>query len=111
MVKGDLRRARRYIQESVVVARELGDKDRLGIALAVLAQMDVLEGHWNAAEVSFERALTLHRELGDRILIASTIFGLSMASMGHRSPDRVRETLVEAVAICEEIGSRRTGGG
>ena len=65
---------------------------------------------WETAEQLYEQALAMSRELEDQEPIAIGLFNLSMVSIGRGSRrERAFETLSEALAIAEAIGSKRAG--
>ena len=63
---GDLTKARAYSEEAVALARELGSRRELAVALNALAQLHRMEGQLDVAEPLYEEVLSLFRELGDQ---------------------------------------------
>jgi predicted ATPase len=107
--QGDLAEARGYLEEALNLALELGNKRALASALNALAQLDRMECQLDTAEQLYERVLALARELEDQEPIAIGLLNLAMVSIGRGSRDRALETLAEALAIAEAIGSKRAG--
>ncbi len=105
--QGKLTEARGHFEEALRLARRVGQyQEHIIAGLAALARH---EGDLNAAEALFEEALTGFRASGARVASALTLVGLTMVSIGRKSGDRARTTLLEALAIIEETGSRVAG--
>jgi non-specific serine/threonine protein kinase len=105
--QGKLADARRHFEEALRLARQV-QKYREHV-LAGLAALSCHEGDLNAAEPLFEEALTGFRASGARVSSALTLMGLAMVSIGRKVGDRACTTLLEALAIIEETGSRVAG--
>jgi predicted ATPase len=109
MGQGDRAKARNYLQEALQLAAEQGKKRALASVLNSLAQLDRVEYRLEAAEQRYEQVLSFMRELEDQESIAIGLLNLTMVSIGRGSRDRALETLAEALAIAEAIGSKRAG--
>ncbi len=64
-LQGDYGEARRYLNEALRLARQLGAKPCLAAALGTLGGCAVEEGHHSEAQTYFEESLRLAGELGD----------------------------------------------
>ena len=106
---GDLTKARTYSEEAVALARELGSRRDLAVALISLAQLHRMEGQLDVAELLYREALSLIRELGDQEATAIGLLNLAMVSIGQARGEQAQSMLAEALSIAKQIGSRHVG--
>jgi predicted ATPase len=105
----DLATARGYLEESLALARQPGGERRLPSALNSLADLHRTEGELDAAVPLYEESLALRREQGDHSNIAVNLLSLAMISIARAPGDPARDMALEALAIAEEIDSKRIG--
>jgi tetratricopeptide (TPR) repeat protein len=94
------------LEESLALARELGDALRLEQALTSLAELYRVEGDLDRAEPLYAESLAMNRMDGAGSNIAVNLLNLAMVAIGRGSADRAREILVEALQIAAQIGSK-----
>ena len=99
--------ARRHLEESLALARELGDPLRLEQALTSLAELYRVEGDLDRAEPLYAESLAMNREEGAGSNIAVNLLNLAMVAIGRGSAARAREILVEVLQIAARIGSKQ----
>jgi len=109
LAEGDTDSARKHLEDALGLVRGLGDKRNIAAALVALAQLRRAEGKLAAAEPLYQDALALAHEIGDHETIAVVLLNLSMTSIGLGAHDRAAKSLLEALDIVEQTGSRRTG--
>ncbi len=107
--QGERARARQHLDEALLLAREQGDQHQIAAALNAVAQLTRLEGAPDQAEPLYVQVLALARERGDRGSIAFALLNLAMALIGQRRAGNVRQMLLEAIAIADDIGSMPSG--
>jgi predicted ATPase/class 3 adenylate cyclase len=95
MRSGKHQEALRYLEESLAIARELGDKARIEAVLQPLAMARLAAGDLPAAQAHLEEALGLARELGDKGEIAAA---LSVLTQVHR----VAGAYTAAAVVCDQ---------
>jgi tetratricopeptide (TPR) repeat protein len=105
----DLVAARKYLEEALDLANQLGDKRELAAAINGRAQLHRVEGALDAAEPLYECVLRLGREVGDRELVAIALLNLAMVAIGRGAFGRARQNLLDVLAIVEETGSKPVG--
>lgn len=88
--------AQSYLEESLAIAREIGNKERIAMALQPLALAFLGQGDAAAARRRLDEALILARELGNRREIAAALNALAQL-------DRMQEKLESAEALYEEV--------
>jgi len=102
---GDLPEARRLIERSLVLAREVGSDVRAAAALANIVMLLVDAGEYGAALVAAEEAVAADVARGDRWGVAITEANVAMALLHTEGPRRSYEHLTaiaaEAVASAD----------
>lgn len=107
--QGDRANARKCYEESLALSEELGDALRLSNALGSLAVLSGSDGKFDEAEALFERSLALSRKQGNRNNIAANLCNLATVAVRRGSCARARTSLLEALAIAEDIGANSLG--
>ena len=105
--QGDRAAAHASAQQALALARKLQNRIQLVGALTAVAQLHRADGDLDAAEPLYEEVVALARSSGDRENIAIGLLNLAIVATTRDAPDRARRSLLEALAIAEEIGSTR----
>jgi predicted ATPase/class 3 adenylate cyclase len=103
---GDAAAARRYAEDAVTAARNLGNGRQLASALNALAQLDRMEGRLGTAAASYGEALQLAQAMHDQEYIAGLQLNLAMVALSAGEPEAARQRVLAVVRIADEIGSR-----
>ena len=98
---GRYREAEEHVQESLAIAREIGDKERVGAALTLLGHVVLMQDP-AAARDYYEAALALGRELGDNRRLANVLNGLAVLYQSQGDLDRAQALYEETLAIDRE---------
>jgi hypothetical protein len=104
---GGLATQRRYAEEAVALARELGDEFLLGFSVAALGTILVAAEELDLAEPLYAEAAMLWRESGDRAGIAQALLNVVVLSLRRGSPQGARKPMLEALAMGKETSSKR----
>ena len=106
---GDRDGARGVLEEAHVLARGLPDgaSGPRAVALSHLAELERLEGRFDAAAPLYEEGLRINLERGDRQATMISMNNLAMIALALRDTKTVRQRLLESLAICDELDSRR----
>jgi predicted ATPase/class 3 adenylate cyclase len=100
--------AQPYLEESLAIAREIGDKRRIAAVLQPLGLAALGRGDAAKARGYLEDALAMARELGDRLQVAAALNALAQQ---HRLEGKLSdaEPLYEqVVALATELGDRES---
>jgi tetratricopeptide (TPR) repeat protein len=99
--EGNFGEARRLAEESLQMARELGDRQGEAFSLSILGGFTLLQGRVGEAIPLLEQGLAIYRELGDKVGQAGTIDWLAIDN-----PDLERATAYarEGLSLCRELG-------
>ncbi len=94
------------LDESVELARSLGDERATALALNNRGDVALTQGDWASAEALFEESLALLRRLGDRANVARSLFNLGASALEQADDDRALALLRESLALCGELDDR-----
>src|SRR5207244_3598104 len=100
--------ARRYLEESLTIARDIGDRRRIAAVLQPLGVASLAQGDPATARGYAAEALEMARELGNKRELATA---LNVLAAIHRVEGRldVAEPLYEnVVALARELGDRES---
>ncbi|HEX3061402.1 MAG TPA: tetratricopeptide repeat protein, partial [Usitatibacter sp.] len=100
--------AQRYLEESLVVARELGNRQRIAAALQPLGMACLGQGNLAAARTHLEEALQAARGLDNRRDLAAAMNALGAFHRVRGDLDAARELYEQAVALFSTIGDHES---
>jgi predicted ATPase/class 3 adenylate cyclase len=98
--------AKAYLEKSLAIARELGDKSRIAAALQPLGLASQGLGDPVAARGHLEEALALARQLGNKRDVAAAINALAQLYRVEAKLDAAEPLYADVVAIARELGDR-----
>jgi predicted ATPase/DNA-binding SARP family transcriptional activator len=102
--QGDGRAAKPLLQESLSLARELGDRALIAQSLLELAGACFHLGEYEVAQAYSEESLAIFRELGDRYAIARLCNNLCVITREQEEFERARALAEESLWIAREAG-------
>lgn len=105
-VQGDNPAAKRFITESLEIARQLGHKRDIAISLNALAVILREQGNLSAARSLFEESLGLWKEFGDRMAQERSLSNLASVAKLQGEYSLARSMYDECHSICRELGDR-----
>jgi tetratricopeptide (TPR) repeat protein len=103
---GRYREAKSYLEESLVIAREIGDKERLAAVLQPLAMASLGQGELAVARGYLEEALALARELGKKRNVAAALNGLAQSYRIDGDLDTAERLYEQVLTLVCELGDR-----
>ena len=103
---GDYEAAGRFYEESLLIRRELGDKQGIASALNNLALAAHAQGDYAQVEALQEESLALKRTLGDRWGIASSLGNLGVLAHDRGNYERAWALHEESLTIRRELGDK-----
>jgi non-specific serine/threonine protein kinase len=106
-IQGDFELVRSLVEEGLVLARELGDRQMEGVFLYNLGHiaLEEAEGDLAAARSLYEQSLAIQRELGNRPNIAGALNSLALVDRAEGDLAAARPRIEEALAIAREVGA------
>ena len=106
--EGDYARGATLWEESLALAREARDTERIRSTLSNLGYAEVLQGDYEKARASCEEALALAQELGGAgaPIVASTLVNLGLAALGQGDYERASQLFGEALVIGRSAGRK-----
>ncbi len=104
--QGNYLEAIRYNQESITIARTIGNLDSEGTNLNNLGTIHVSLGDYPKALGFFEQSLKLHQKINNRSLIARTINNIGQVYSEQGNYRKSIEQYNQSLIIAKEIGDR-----
>ena len=106
-VMSDYTAARTSYEASLVICRQLGDREGAGRVLNNLAGVASETGDRVAARRLYEEALAIQRSQPDRSITATTLGNLAIVLADDGDPIGARALFEESLAIHRELGDRQ----
>jgi predicted ATPase len=97
-----------YLEECLTIARELGDKGRIAVALQYLGMASLGEGDWATARGYLEEGLALAQAQGDKLELAGAINALAQLDRAEGSLETAEPLYEKVLALAHELGDRET---
>jgi predicted ATPase/DNA-binding winged helix-turn-helix (wHTH) protein len=104
--QGDFPSARRFLNQSLSLYQELGDRWGIAVSLNALAVSARDQGDYSSAQANFERSLACWRMLPNRSATARCLHNLANVTKVCGDYGRAQSALTEAASIFEELGDR-----
>ena len=104
--QGNLAPANTHLEESVRLARRLGDRQRMALALHNLGNVAFDQGDYTTTRIRYEESLAIRREIGDRVGIAGTLNNLGILASYQGDYVATKALYEESLAIRREIGDQ-----
>lgn len=101
-VDGRLDEAEQTIEDSIELARSLGNARSVGGSMKTLGGIALLRGDLAQARALFEESLAIHRSLGDAHGVSHSLLHLALLGLEAGESERPRELLREALAVARE---------
>jgi predicted ATPase/class 3 adenylate cyclase len=98
--------AQGYLQESLAIAREIGDKQSVAGVLQPLGMASLGQGDTESAGLYFEEAVDLARELADNRELAAAIIALAQLHRVEGHLDLAEPLYGNALALARELGDQ-----
>jgi len=95
--------AQRYLEESLAIARELGDTARIAAALQPLGMASLGQGHLGAARSHLEEALALAHELGDKRNLCAAMNAIAQLYRTEGALDEAEILYESALGLAREL--------
>ncbi|MGH8169890.1 MAG: ATP-binding protein, partial [Steroidobacteraceae bacterium] len=104
--QGDYPAAQRFLEQSLALSREAGDRWGIATSLNALGVSARDRGDYAGAQESFEQSLSCWRQLGDRLSAARCLHNLANVLKSRGDCSRARKALEDATVMFEELGDR-----
>jgi predicted ATPase/DNA-binding SARP family transcriptional activator/DNA-binding CsgD family transcriptional regulator len=106
--EGDHARGATLWEESLALAREVGDDHLIGMSLGFLAHLALMQRDYERAKVRSEEALGVARELAGTSagFVPSAFINLGIAALGLGEQERAREAFERALLAGRDTGAK-----
>jgi len=106
--RGHYDEAKRYLEESLAIAREMGDKSRIAIVLQPLAMACSGLGDKATARFHLEEAVAKAQEQGNKRELAGALNGLAQLYRAEGMLDQANPLYEQVVLLARELGDRES---
>jgi predicted ATPase/class 3 adenylate cyclase len=103
----DFERATALFEESLDLARAVGDETGAAAALSLLGETAGFQGEHERGTALLEESLALQRQLGDHWGAHHTLYRLAEVAASHKQLERARAMLEQSLAMRREMGDLR----
>lgn len=104
--QGDYEASESHLQESLELAKRLGDKVRAALAVYILGLLALNGQEAEAARSRLEEALSLYLEIGDDQMISSVRSHLGVLLLIKGDLDRATALIEEGLGLARKLGDR-----
>jgi len=104
--QGDYDTARAWVQESVDLYRQAGDKLGIATSLTNLGLITYAQGDYSAARTLHADSLAIRRELGDKRGIATSLNNLGLVTLEQGDHIAAQAMYFEAVGLYRDLGDK-----
>ncbi|MFQ5927164.1 MAG: tetratricopeptide repeat protein [Terriglobia bacterium] len=104
--QGEYQTARPMFEESLEIAREVGDREAVAWSLINLGFLARYQGAYDVACELLEESLAIAREAGDKNSMAAALGNLGLVARDRGEYDTAGRLLEESLANAREIGDR-----
>ena len=101
---GNYAKAREFCDESMAVAREIGDKASLTFVLILAGMVCETQGDRAGARTHLEESLALSRTVGNKHQLAQAVHALAELHRAHGDLDAAQPLYEEALALQRQLG-------
>jgi predicted ATPase/DNA-binding winged helix-turn-helix (wHTH) protein len=100
--------AQGYLEESLAIAREIGDKRRVAVALQPLGMACLGQGDMAAARAHLQEALAMARELGNKREILAALYVLAQLLRVEGELNTAEPLYGQGLALARELQDRES---
>ncbi|MCC5624291.1 tetratricopeptide repeat protein [Nostoc sp. CHAB 5715] len=107
---GQYQQAIAFLQQSLDIAREIGDRNIEGSSLGNLGNAYLDQGQYQQAIDLYQQSLNIARERGDRNPEGSSLMNLGLGYLNQGQYQQAIDFLQQSLDIAREIGDRNSEG-
>ncbi|MGE3542068.1 MAG: tetratricopeptide repeat protein, partial [Candidatus Tectimicrobiota bacterium] len=100
--RGDYDTALRYLEQSLAIRREIGDKAGEGTTLNNLSPIFKARGDYDTALRYLEQSLAIQREIGDKAGLVATLHNMGHIAWQAEQAERAMDCWSEAFTLAME---------
>ena len=106
--KGDYEKAIKYLEQSLKIRREIGDKDGEGRALNNIGKIYRAKTEYNIALEYLKQSLKIRQSIGDTYGLAENLNNIGAIFFKQNRAEEAIPLLMQAYQIFKETGSPNT---
>jgi tetratricopeptide (TPR) repeat protein len=100
----------RLLEQALLSFREVGDMRRVSIALRLMGEVELCQGHYTPATSLLDESLVLVREAKDRVDLGLTVYLLGQAARAAGDFPRAKALFEESLAVAREFNDTLSAG-
>jgi tetratricopeptide (TPR) repeat protein len=100
----------RLLEQALINFREVGDMRRVSIALRIMGEVELSQGHYTPATTLLDESLSLVRESRDRVDLGLTLYLLGQAARSAADYPRAKALFEESLALAKEFNDGMSAG-
>jgi predicted ATPase/class 3 adenylate cyclase len=100
--------ARRYLEDSHAIARQIGDAGRMAAVLQPLGMVHMALGDTASARATYEAALPLAQQLGHQRLVAASLNALAQLHRADGALDSAEALYARTLELARDLGDRES---
>jgi tetratricopeptide (TPR) repeat protein len=104
--RGDYDTALRYLEQSLGICQEIGNKAGEGTTLNNMATTAYARGDYDTALRYLEQSLGIQQEIGDKAGEGTTLNNMATTAYARGDYDTALRYLEQSLGICQEIGNK-----
>ncbi|MEO8288465.1 MAG: tetratricopeptide repeat protein [Chloroflexota bacterium] len=104
LLQGDAEPVRPLLEESLAIARDIGDKQRIAFILLNVGAVGLAQGDYTSARTYHGECLDLYRELGNNWGAAAALEDLGSIELNEGNPQLARALLEESLQLYRAVG-------
>jgi len=102
--QGDIPTALKYIQQSLEIQQQIGDKKGEGTTLNNLSQIYHIQGYYPTALKYLQQSLEIRQKIGDKAGLCITLFNIANIYFENKELEKAMQTWIEVYQIAQSIG-------
>jgi non-specific serine/threonine protein kinase len=102
--KGDEHRAKKLVDDALLLAQEAGDAKASAMATLTLGQIEIRQSEWDRAKTYASDALARWRDLDEPDWIVGSLYLLGLIAMLQGEPNVAEPWFVECLAVAQRCG-------
>lgn len=105
-LQGDFKSARGFIEEALLISRELNDRFAIAASLNRLGDLAHMEGNYAVAHTLFEESIAIFRQLGNKNSVSNSLNNLGAVAFADGDYRAARAYFAEALTTAQEFGHK-----
>ncbi|MFX1365439.1 MAG: tetratricopeptide repeat protein [Promethearchaeota archaeon] len=107
-LKGDYKRALKYLERGIIIAEESGNRWCIGYLTMRIARIHMLKGELDQSIILYDRSLTIFNDLDNKFMVAWILSLLGDVNRQKGELNRALENIEQGLALDRQLGLLQT---